>query len=535
MLFRDKFLGTPGRPLGEDPSNWIARLTEGGVRVSLDMLKAEMKLQKAGFEHVAQTHATASAALQGEFSYQIDRLSRQIAQSSRDNVEAQEQIVHAIQQMSDYLGAGLSEVRWAVERHTSISEEQLRVLLDSLGNESRQDFLQGVKCYDVKEDGIAKECFTDALRKNKTNFFAYQYLGFIAVHEDNENEAIRNFDLARKFAEVNENNYHHALALSHLARSHHATDELEKAADLSKQATERYPQLAKFWYELGGYSARLGRDEEAVKALKEAIEHDWTFFTIVVGDHDYDAIRPDVNRLLDSLREQERVKTRDSLDNLRRAISTAQKCGADHEIESWKQSLNELETMYQHGNVFVYREIVPKAEGIRVSAFQSAANVSTKQIAEKEAEVKRNELDKDSQLYRLRSQVDNLESKSRAVDSRAKFTDLGGYFTAYIILAIGTFVVVGILMLNNKVGGDIATWVCLCPIVIIVAIQLLVFIFGTAIPKAIYETRKDAEERRVNPLRRDVEKSYMSNKVRLEQELSALRNNLERCKQEQSF
>lgn len=534
MLFRDKFLLSTGRPFGEEPSNWIAKVTEGGFRMSLDMEKAQMQLLKAGFEHVAQSQAAASAALQGELAYQADRLGRQIAQSSSDIVSSIQQssgeIVGSIQQMSDYLGAGLSEVRWAVERHTRVSEEVLRILIESLSNESRQYFEQGVKCYETGEYDFARKTFSKALEANITNHFAYQYLGFIAVAEDNSEEAIRNFDLARKFAE---NNYHRALALSHLARSYHATDHLERAADLAKSAIETYSELAKFWYEFAGYSARLGQGNQAITALKEAIERDWMFFTVVAGDNDFDSIRTEVNKLLDSLREMERAKARQALDNLRQAISTAQKCSIGNEIDSWTKALNELESQYKQNNVFLYREICPKAKELHDKAFQNAAEILSKQIAEKEADIKRNQGDIDSQLYRLRSRVGDIESKSRAVDSRHMLLDPGGYFAVYIILVVVTFVVVGILMLNNKVGGDIATWACLTPIVIIVGIQLLVFIFGKAIPKVTYETQKDAEERRIAPLRKGVEQRYMNNKVRLEEELSTLRNNLERCKRKQ--
>lgn len=163
MLFRDKFLLPAGRPLGEEPSEWIAKITEGGFRVSLDMQQAQMKLLKSGFEHLAQSQASASAALQGELAYQADRIGRQIEQSSASTVSAIEQssaeIVDSIQQMSDYLGAGLSEVRWAVERHTEVSGEMLRVLIESLSNESRQYYEQGVKCYETNEHDFAKKTF----------------------------------------------------------------------------------------------------------------------------------------------------------------------------------------------------------------------------------------------------------------------------------------------------------------------------------------------------------------------------------------
>jgi hypothetical protein len=106
MLFRDKFLLSIGRPDGEKPNDWIAEVTKSGFRVSIDMQKAQMTLLKAGFEHVAQTDAAASAALKGELAYQADRLAKQIGQSSLEISTAVElssfAIVASIQQTSDY-------------------------------------------------------------------------------------------------------------------------------------------------------------------------------------------------------------------------------------------------------------------------------------------------------------------------------------------------------------------------------------------------------------------------------------------------
>ena len=56
-----------------------------------------------------------------------------------------------------------------------------------------------MKCYETSENEFARERFNRALDANRTNYFAYQYLGFIAVNADDSKEAIKNFDQARKF------------------------------------------------------------------------------------------------------------------------------------------------------------------------------------------------------------------------------------------------------------------------------------------------------------------------------------------------
>ncbi len=111
----------------------------------------------------------------------------------------------------------------------------MQILLNALDNTSRQYWEQGVKCYETAEYGLAKERFNRALDANRTNYFAYQYLGFIAVQAEESEEALKSFGLARKFAE---SGYHRALALSHLARTYNAVGNLPQAVESSVEAAE---------------------------------------------------------------------------------------------------------------------------------------------------------------------------------------------------------------------------------------------------------------------------------------------------------
>src|SRR5882724_809170 len=284
MQFVDEFMWSH-RLNGKWP---LERIVDTGLRVNVKQSQSLQKSVKSMFEQGLQSHS----AFQQELAYQARAFGRNMSRGSADVVAAVEEgssnVVTAIQQMSDYLGSGLCEIRWAVERQNDTSLKILRVLIESLDNMSRQYFEQGIKWYENREYDLAKERFNKALEANMTNYFAYQYLGFISVAENDSNHAIRNFDLAQKIAETP---YHRALALSHLARSYHAKDDLSTAADLTREATEIDPETAKFWYEFGGYSARLGRREESIAALNEAIEKDWTYFTVVVVDSDFDRVR----------------------------------------------------------------------------------------------------------------------------------------------------------------------------------------------------------------------------------------------------
>lgn len=417
MGFRDEFLWSQ-----KTYAEWsLENTTRDGFQGNQERLNALQKQVKSTFEQgidrLAQSQVASSVALQGELACQADRIREQIADSSRDIVWAVEQgsadIVDSIQQMSDYLGSELCEVRWAVERHTAVSEEILRVMLESLSNESRQYFEQGVKCYETTEFDFARERFSKALEANRTNHFAYQYLGFIAVAEDNSDEAIRNFDLARKFAETG---YYKALALSHLARSKHALGDDATAVDFAKSATSAHSDTAKFWYELAAYNAFLERKNEAVSALLEAIERDWTYWAVVSSDTDFDSIRFDVNKLLDELREREKQKARQAIDNLKRAVETAQKARSGNKISELPRKVSNFEAQYRKNNVFVYRDIIPEIQRLHEEVFVEAEKALEKQININQQYLRENEEHKNKRVKDLTDSIKKLEAERDSIN-----------------------------------------------------------------------------------------------------------------------
>jgi tetratricopeptide (TPR) repeat protein len=533
MGFRDEFLFT-----GKTYAQWsLEHTTATGLRANEERLRVLQKTVKSTFERgidrVAQSQMAASAALQAELAYQADRIGQQILQGSSDVVAAIERgsadIVTAIQQMGDYLGSGLCEIRWAVERHTRVSEEILRVLLNSLDNESRQYFEQGVKCYETSEYEFAGERFNKALEANRTNYFAYQYLGFIAVEKDKPSEAIRNFDLARKFAETG---YHQALALSHLARSHYAIGDLTKAAELAKGATNAHPDTAKFWYEFAAYCARLSRSQHAMAALKEAIERDWTYWTVVIVDTDFDLVRGDVFSLLDELRERERRKARQSLDDLKRAIDTAQKVGAgEPELSACVKAARDLEEKYEQNSVFLYRDLLPEALKWHDNAFQIAEKTAKDRIADKKKSITQHETDKNQRMAKLQESVRELETVKGSIERdklrRRKPAYIGGLLLWWIFIII--------IITADRASEDLwiepaFTWAVVVLALFFFPIMIRAIVdIGYAIKVRGIERRIVAKKHESEFLKKKVEAEYRGIKMRLDGELRELESLLEKC------
>jgi tetratricopeptide (TPR) repeat protein len=341
--------------------------------------------------------------LQRELQYQADNIVGAIDRGSAD-------VVAAVQKACDYLGGELCEVRWAIERQSQISQQILQVLLNALDNTSRQYWEQGVKCYETSEYDIARERFNRALDANRTNYFAYQYLGFIAVHEEKPSEAIKNFDLARKFADTG---YHRALALSHLARGQYATGDLPHALQSAVAATNAAPEHAKFWYECAVFHVRGSSAEEAIRCLRQAIGGDWTYWSISISDASFEPIRKWVARLLEQMREEQRLSARQSLDAFGGTLRMLQGMGIAAEVAEWQKRLAECEASYREGTVFAYRNLVVPARDGQKQALQAAVKV-----LEQRSNANRSALS--AAQKKQREAVSNAQSRINAVEHEAE-------------------------------------------------------------------------------------------------------------------
>lgn len=425
MGFRDEYLST-GKTYGE----WSLEQTIEGRLEALQ--KTTKKTFESGIERFAKTHVIASAALQAELVYQAEIIGQTIQQGTSETVTAVEQassdIVFAIQQLSDYLGAGFGEIRWAVERHTQVTQDILRVLLSSLDSESRQFYEQGVKCFETREYDLAKERFSRALDANRTNYFAYQYLGRIAVEQDSSAEATRSFELARKFAETA---YHRALALSHLARAYHATGDAAKATELSRLAVEEHPETPKYWYDFAVYSARNQQEGQAITALRKAIELDLNYYGLSSLDEDLDCIRIAVTKLTEELRDNERVVARRCLDELENVFQRITSTGVVLELLDCTQERNRLEEAYTPNNIFLYREIQQAAPRCRGNALNTARDAITANISACESDQKR-------EIALLDEKVTNCKKEKEAVSARYSPLEAGfvGHFGIWIFLIV---------------------------------------------------------------------------------------------------
>src|SRR5271157_3837336 len=451
MGFRDDFINgylmTPVGPRQRNFAQWSLENTiDSGFRTNNKQAQAASQhlasAFQSGIQHLADSQMQAAKLLQRELQYQMDGL---VGTTERGFAD----VVSAIQSTCDYLGGQLCEVRWAIESQTKISQHLLQVMLASLDNTSRQYYEQGVKWYEDSEYDLAKERLQLALKDNSRNYFAYQYLGFIAVNREESQGALRNFELARKAAE---NEYHKALALSHLARSYNAVGELPKALQCSTAATQAAPDHAKFWYECAIYYVRSGNAAEAVKCLRRAISTDWMYWSISVTDSNLEPIRRPAQELLEAMREEQRTVARKGLDQFKQTLTTLGGMQVSSEVEEQARMLSQCETQYREGTVFAYRAAVPIALEAQKKALETAIKVLDQRVAANRQTLASIGPDLRRDLGTIQSQISSLE---READRIAESFHLGCVGWG-IVIFISMSMFASLANQGRNVGGGVA-------------------------------------------------------------------------------
>jgi tetratricopeptide (TPR) repeat protein len=304
-------------------------------------------------EHSVQAGSNKSHALQialaETFSSEISSLEASIQKLSQAGELSTSK---AVQRICDSVDSGLVELRWVVERHLEISQSILNVLLNSLANESRQYYEQGVVWYEAGEYELAKARFQNALEKSSVNDFAYQYLGFVSVVENNSSEAIRNFDRAAKCASTD---YHRAMAFAHLARVYFVQADFDTAIQQLSRSTQLQPLVGWYWYDLAAYHAAIGAVADMQEALRKAVNCDFVFWHRAKNDRAFETARRAAEQVLTEVAEREREHAKDAL----RVLLTVERFAADFPdiVEGIDRMRSEYIAEFNYVEIQGYRDL----------------------------------------------------------------------------------------------------------------------------------------------------------------------------------
>jgi tetratricopeptide (TPR) repeat protein len=399
MGFRDEFFLT-----GKTYAEWsLERTVTGGFHDNAARLEA-MQRSLVGRLDAGQARIEAgNAELRSEIRLQAKAMSEAVGDAVRT---AGDEVASAVQNLADYLGGGLADLRWAVEQNTLVTREILDSILNSLEISSRKYFQQGAECFAVGDFELARERMECALQADRTNYFAYQYLGLIAAKEDAPDAALRHFSRALSFARTG---HHKGIALSHLARTFLARGDVDEAVRHSQLAAAECTDSARLRYEVALCLARGMQVEACVHALRQAISMDWNFWGIAVTDESLDPAREFVMRLIDTMREEQLDRARAALQSVAAALPLASEAGAD--TSTLAAAHDQLHTRLSEGNVHIYREVIQAADALREAIYTAAVRSVRNRIQECETNLQKLEREKNATIAKVRDQIQDLRHR----------------------------------------------------------------------------------------------------------------------------
>jgi tetratricopeptide (TPR) repeat protein len=389
--------------------NTIDRGFTAEVR-ELDLFRQEIgsNLSEA-VDRYREASDEASQTIANEIAYQGEQI-RQAA------LEASREICWSIDQARVYLGAQITEVRWAVERNTQVTQSVLDSLWKTHWIDSRQFFDEGVQCYESAEREFARERFQKATEACRTNGFAYQYLGFLSVHDDDQAQALRYFELAAKFAP---NDHHKAIAHYHLSRAWHASGNETASLDHIRLAVALAPEDFPYQFELVRALMRAGLKQDAIRELRKLILADLKYWTAAAIDQSLDPMRAEITVLLGELRDEER--------------SNANKLSEDfwetfRVVESLPESLplafspatvgrwrRDAESLFEQGTIFAYREIIAAVKTLHRPIIEAIIGRYKKWISDSEASLAKLVAGSQASVNRFRAERQSLITEGEVV------------------------------------------------------------------------------------------------------------------------
>jgi hypothetical protein len=128
----------------------------------------------------------------------------------------------------------------------------------------------------------------------------------------------------------------------------------EQAVELSEDATKVYPQLAEAFYHHAKFAALSGDSETAVNSLRTAILADRNYCLKADADKDFDGIREYVFNLFESLRQQVKQESMNTIETVRKLLKdwvyqSAEAKQAEAEI---RKVLEQAELFYRNKDTY---------------------------------------------------------------------------------------------------------------------------------------------------------------------------------------
>jgi len=271
----------------------------GGGAADLRQTNATLKLSLSKQEHRAALTGGLGALRQ---SVRADV--RGALQTMEFNLET---LAGGVAQLSADFTPLLGDIVWKLEMQRSAMLDVLQeIRLAEFEREARAFRTRAERAY---QNGWYEEALRDFLKAEKRNYPDYVVLRSIAniylYHSINLPKALAYFRKAAKYARPSDAQQaaeaHYFAALVCLIERDSDGALAEEALSQLREAVQLHPQFSEAHYQLAGVAALLGKTEEAVSSLEQAINGDERYYERAKTDPVFDALKAQVAALLERL------------------------------------------------------------------------------------------------------------------------------------------------------------------------------------------------------------------------------------------
>ena len=236
---------------------------------------------------------------------QVEAANSIIASQDRiaDKIDiATREITEGFQELQATFDWGFTELIWQIEQEREVLKDILRVLQAPLDTQAKELKKRAEYAY---RNGWIDDALTDFLeseKKNRYDFTIYQNLGNIYLFKKKDpDKSLEYYEKAAKYA-TPKSSYYTSVSLLHKGLVKYLQKDFNEAYKATLKAIELSPEFYEAHYQHAQYCASLGKYNEAIRHLKNAIvEGDKYYCVKADSEKDFDVMKEQLKSLFKEL------------------------------------------------------------------------------------------------------------------------------------------------------------------------------------------------------------------------------------------
>jgi hypothetical protein len=258
------------------------------------------------------------------------------------------------------------------------------------------------------------------------------------------------------------------------------------------------------------------------------------YWSVSVSDGNLDPVRPQVEQLLEKMRDEQRAIARRTLDGCHNASKLLHSMRIIAEVSELTRALDKLEAAYRQGTVFCYRDLIQPARAAQKQALTIGIQVLDQHIAENRTNLAGAEAEQRRAVSEFRSRISQVESKADLKAGSYNPSAFSGCLIALAIAAGVFFLIMYGVVADERKHFYVVNFLLPCLALLVVGLlwKPVVGFFVAQIPAGAIRSEIPRLKSELDRVNADAESKLVREKERLDGELERLKRHKEQCQSE---